>query len=193
MTPRAVEVGAVGRARSCCWRRARPRRPSPWCDACASSSTSIDSTSSSSPASTSTPGAAAARAAERRHARSPTRARTPAAQPRGHHLLLQPRASQTRLARDEPERELQRVGHDLAQPPTRTLTTGTRRPAAWRHRRVDDRAGDRQLVQDQAAVGGVGAQLLEGLEDELQRPADRAPTAGESPRPTRRPREGSQA
>ena len=56
----AVEVVAVGAGDRLRWRRARPRRPSPWCDASAppragSSDVSIDSTSSSSPRTTSAP------------------------------------------------------------------------------------------------------------------------------------------
>ena len=169
----AVEVGAVGARRSCCWRRARPRRPSPWCDACAASSTSIDSTSSSLAARPPrrrrrrTPGSGTtgtsishscphAVAAQHARARPPARAARPRRRCRARRARSRTRASPGTTWRRRPTRSVHRPSP--AGPP------------ACAHGRVDDRAGRaRARASARSGVGGVGAQLVDRLEHERRR------------------------
>ena len=117
----------------------------------AASSTSIDSTSNSLPAGHATSDAAAGRAAERRDLDRPLvparrcsagarrRAPAPAGRPR------------TRAARDEPEVELERVRHDLAQPADPQADDGHPAPGRVLDGGVDDRAAQGELVHQLAA------------------------------------------
>ena len=149
--------------------------------------TSIDSTSSSSPATHLDVGAAARRAAERRAARSPTRARTPSQRSRAGTTSCSSRApSQTRLARDDPEVELQRVRHDLAQAPDAQRARPS--PAARRRgARRCRRPRWRPRARASGLVRRVRAQLGDRLAHERRARGRRPPRPAASGR-ARRPR-----
>ena len=120
---RAVEVAAVGRARSSCWRRARPRRPGPSRGAFAGLLDLDGSTSSSSPVSTAT--SADPQRGQRKSGRSISHSCAQSAQrsARRHDLLLEPRAlahaSRARPARSRTRASRARPGAGARAGPAR--------------------------------------------------------------------------
>ena len=118
-----------------------------------SSSTSMDSSSSSSPAATVTSDPAARRAAEDRHVDlplAPARRAAPAGR-RDHHVV-QRRALAHGVARDDVQVEVERIGHDLAQPADAQPHVAT--PPAPRHATApfEHRGGDRELMHASSAA-----------------------------------------
>ena len=195
LTPCAVEVRAVGASRSCCWRRAPPRRPSPLsrCMRPPRPRDSIDSTSNSLPLAISTSLPAARRTAERRDLDLPLVAARRCSAARASITSCSSRApSHTRAARDELEVELERVRHHLAQPPDAQAHDRHPPPAGVLDDRVDDRAAQRQLVHGPLSSAGDAAPARSSgdrLDHELDGPIDGlADLLATGPNPSPRPR-----
>src|SRR5581483_315799 len=140
--PRSVRGGRSPRGwrgRSCYWRRAPPRRPSPLSDAFGLlylyrfnfeliSACRLHLT------------AAARRAAECRDLDAPFVLTCTTAQPCLDQLLVELRPLAQRPPRDEGEIELERLGHDLAQPPDAQADHPHPSPGRVLDRSVHDRA-----------------------------------------------------
>ena len=148
------------------------------------SSTSIDSTSNSLPLATVDVAAAARRAAERRDLDLPLAlARAAAQRAPSIDLLLEPRSLAHRPSCDELEVERERVGDDLAQAPDAQLTTVTRRPAACLTTVLTIAPQRESSCTRIRARIRVGAELVDRLDDEIDRALDHRADLPDSPQP----------
>ena len=193
VTPARSKSCAVGRARSCCWRRARPRRPSPWCDACPPPRPRSTRPRTRRRRRTSHAGRRTSGQRKIGQVELPLAPARRAAQPRRDQLLLEPRALADRVARHE----------SRSRTPASPAPPGAARPTRMRHdrhRAARRRASrpcstialdERELVHAQLRlVGGVAAQLLDRARPRARRrgrPRPRPRRTGRTPSPRRPP------